>query len=95
MVENVFGRLKARWRRLIKQNDMEVKNIPKVVAACFILHNICEVHGEMFNELWLEETNIQCSTLRAPATTMQEAVDDMDAQDICHALMNYLYLHPL
>ena len=45
MVENAFGRLKARWRHLIKQNDMAVKNVPKVVTACCILHNICEIHG--------------------------------------------------
>ena len=24
VVENTFGRLKAKWRQLIKQNDMEV-----------------------------------------------------------------------
>ena len=69
---------------------MVVKNIPKVVAACCILHNICEIHGEMFDEQWLEEANSQCSALRDPAPTLQEAVDDMDAQDIHNALMNYL-----
>lgn len=70
VVENAFGRLKARWRRLIKQNDMAVKNVPKVIAACCILHNICEIHGEVFDEKWLEEANSQCSMLHYPATTL-------------------------
>ena len=43
--ENAFGRLKARWRRLIKQNEMNVTNVPNVVVACCILHNMCEIHA--------------------------------------------------
>ena len=43
VVEIAFGRLKARWRRLLKQNDMHIENIPNVVGAC-VLHNICEIH---------------------------------------------------
>ena len=35
VVENAFGRLKARWRHLLKQNDMVVTNVPKVVTAFF------------------------------------------------------------
>ena len=54
VVENVFGRLKARRRRLLKHNDMSLSNIPTVVAACCILHNVCEVHDERFNDQWLE-----------------------------------------
>ena len=37
VVEIAFGRLKARWRRLLKQNDMSMENIPNVVTACCVL----------------------------------------------------------
>ena len=50
--ENAFGRLKARWRRLLKQNDMEVTRVANVVVACCILHNLCEIHGEEFDNDW-------------------------------------------
>lgn len=53
--ENAFGRLKARWRRLLKQNDMSISNIPNIIMACCILHNMCEIHGDAFNEIWLDE----------------------------------------
>ena len=55
VTENAFGRLKARWRRLMKRNDMDVSRVPPVVLACCILHNICEVHGESFSRTWLED----------------------------------------
>ena len=57
VVENGYGRLKARWRRLMKRNDMNIDNIPCIVTACCILHNMCEVHGDTFNELGMEEVD--------------------------------------
>ena len=27
-----------------------------MVASCCVLHNICEIHGDKFNEEWLEDT---------------------------------------
>ena len=49
VVENAFGRLKARWRKLCKRNDMDIDNVPNVIAACCILHNICEKNGDAFH----------------------------------------------
>ena len=40
VVENAYGRLKARWRRLLKRNDMHVNNVLVVVTAACVLHNI-------------------------------------------------------
>ena len=55
VVENAYGRLKGRWRRLMKRNDMCIDNITTIVTATCILHNICEVHGDNFNEAWLTD----------------------------------------
>ena len=57
VVENAFGWLKARWRCLMKRNNMITEHIPDIICACCILHNICEVHGKQFCERWLEDTN--------------------------------------
>ena len=58
VTENAFGRLKGRWRRLAKQNDMFVEHVPQVVLACCILHNLCEIHGENFYNTWLQNTSV-------------------------------------
>ena len=35
VVENSYGRLKGRWRCLLKRLDFKLKNVPYVVSACF------------------------------------------------------------
>ena len=34
VVENGFGILKARWRRLLKRIDMDVDKVPNIITAC-------------------------------------------------------------
>ena len=48
VVENAFGRLKARW--LLKPNDILIENVPHLVAACCVLHNIRGIHREAFDD---------------------------------------------
>ena len=50
IVVNAFGRLKARLRRLLKKINMHIDNVLNVVAAFCVLHNICEIHGETFDD---------------------------------------------
>ena len=53
VVEHSYGRLKGRWRCLLKRLDIDVKDASELVAACCVLHNICEVHGDTFDDDWL------------------------------------------
>ena len=57
VVEHVYGRLKERWRCLLKRLDniISLEDVPTVVAACCVLHNICEMNGDSFDEGWLED----------------------------------------
>ena len=57
-VEHAFGRLKSRWRILSKTMDIYLENIPNVVMACCILHNIVESHGNPFFDHWLLEEEL-------------------------------------
>ena len=54
VVENAYGRLKGRFRCISKRLDLIVETVCLVIAACWVLHNFCEVMGEDFNEEWLQ-----------------------------------------
>ncbi|XP_064643021.1 uncharacterized protein LOC135497207 [Lineus longissimus] len=51
-IENTFGRLKSRWRCLLKKSDFQLENVHHIVTACCVLHNVCEIHNERFNPNW-------------------------------------------
>ena len=67
---------------MLKRFDVNVGDVPEVVAAC-VLHNICERHGEEFSEEWLEGVESQgseCGSVAASTSQPQNsAVSIRDA----------------
>ena len=61
VVEHTFGHLKGRWRCLCSKLGVHVNDVPELVGACCVLHNICQLHGEGFDEQWLDESS-QCDS---------------------------------
>ncbi|XP_065440253.1 uncharacterized protein LOC135981485 [Chrysemys picta bellii] len=68
VVECAFGCLKAFWRCLLSRSDLSANNILIVIAACCVLHNICESKGETFMAGWEVETNCLVSDFEQPDT---------------------------
>ena len=79
VVENAFGRLKGRWRCLLKRHDGDIKYLNNTISACVTLHNICERHKERFDEQWLVEVQ-QADTLQ-PAHAQRNVAADNDDRD--------------
>ncbi|CAI9100646.1 OLC1v1037782C1 [Oldenlandia corymbosa var. corymbosa] len=46
IVKEAFMRLKARWSCLQKRTEVKLQDLPIVLGACCVLHNICEMRGE-------------------------------------------------
>lgn len=49
-VERAFRCLKGRWRCLLKENEAHITFVSRIVSACCMLHNFCEVQKEEFLE---------------------------------------------
>ncbi|XP_029968422.1 protein ANTAGONIST OF LIKE HETEROCHROMATIN PROTEIN 1-like [Salarias fasciatus] len=54
-VERAYGRLKGRFRCLLKLNETHITFISQIVSACCVLHNFCEVHNEEYMDREVEE----------------------------------------
>ncbi|KAL3825319.1 hypothetical protein ACJIZ3_021348 [Penstemon smallii] len=55
VAKDAFMRLKGRWSCLQKRTEMKLQDLPIVLGACCVLHNICELRNEdLRNELRFE-----------------------------------------
>ena len=83
-IERAFGRLKQRWRRLLRM-DIELPGATDAVLACFALHNLCLLHDtpEHLGEPWWNR-----DPLSVPSIPGHEAVPEY--LDIREDLANLL-----
>ncbi|XP_048873947.1 uncharacterized protein zgc:113227 isoform X3 [Brienomyrus brachyistius] len=84
IVETTFGKLKGRWRCLLKRNDCHLELTKKIALSCCVLHNICEEHGDHL----LEDVQLQEQDKQPPAhisTDPREA----EGADVRAALCDY------
>ncbi|KAK4774592.1 hypothetical protein SAY86_009527 [Trapa natans] len=44
--KEAFCRLKSRWSCLQKRTEVKLQDLPGILGACCVLHNICEMRGE-------------------------------------------------
>ncbi|KAA8534814.1 hypothetical protein F0562_029744 [Nyssa sinensis] len=55
VAKEAFARLKGRWSCLQKRTEVKLQDLPVVLGACCVLHNICEMRNEeIFPELRFE-----------------------------------------
>ena len=81
VVENAFGRLKGKWRCLMKRMDFYLlPNIINIVAACITLHNFQEIKDNSNIEEWISRSNMFQSHTVVPvhnsATDIRDAIKD-------------------
>lgn len=87
-VEIAFGRLKARWRRLIKRIDLHYSYVPHIISACCILHNIVETRKEKFLQVWEHIVNESNTAMQQPQSLRAQNLDNLNAHMIRNTLSN-------
>ncbi|XP_051963804.1 uncharacterized protein LOC127630384 isoform X1 [Xyrauchen texanus] len=92
-VERAFGRLKSRWRVLMKRTDVHYTFTPHVIATCCALHNFCENERENINPTWTEEATALESELPQPAVRPYDAAECGGGQAVRCALTAYMREH--
>lgn len=58
--------------------DLSYKVAPQLIAACCIIHNICERHGDPFLDEWLTESADRLK--RYPQPDMQDNWEKADVE---------------
>ena len=75
----------SRWRRLLKQNEMSVRNVPSVIHACCILHKMLEIRRDVYEIL---ARSMYCAWLLAqPTSRFVVAIPNNRAKRIRDALV--------
>lgn len=83
VVESAFGRLKGRWRCLLKRLDVKLDNVTNIVAACGVFHNMCEFYGDV----WPTEL---ADTLVTQITPHLSTTTETDSARIRDAIVQHL-----
>ena len=86
-VKAAFGRLKGRWTCLQKRTEVKLQELPVVLGACCVLHNICEMRKEKFDpELKFEVYDDEMM----PENNGLRSVSAIQARDhIAHNLLHH------
>lgn len=88
--EIAFGRLKSRWRVLLKRSDFHFTFSPCMIATCCALHNFSEREKEQVPQCWLEEATAMERALPHPHSAPQIHTPSADADVMRDALSAYM-----
>jgi hypothetical protein len=88
VAKDAFARLKGRWSCLQKRTEVKLQDLPVVLGACCVLHNICEMQNE---EMDPEHRMELVDDEMVPEVALRSA-SSMKARDaIAHNLLHHCH----
>lgn len=88
VVENAFGHLKARFRRLGKGIDNLMKHANLIIKACCVLHNFLNETNDEINDKWTNEPQKTRSFTDEIEVVLGDT--DQDGEGIRRAIASHL-----
>lgn len=95
VVEQAFGRLKGRFRCLLKRLDVHISFVPLIVATCCALHNFLEMNNETFNQQWMKYVEEAQTLFPQPEVATDRRRTSVKAATFRNKLCEYMWAnHP-
>ena len=69
----------------MQRNDTDIRFLPTLATACYVLHNTCEIHGDDSNDEWLV-TEAEASGLQTAASIVSVSSGDKIRAALCDYL---------
>nr|XP_043627666.1 protein ANTAGONIST OF LIKE HETEROCHROMATIN PROTEIN 1-like [Erigeron canadensis] len=86
VAKDSFARLKGRWSCLQKRTEVKLQDLPVVLGACCVLHNICEIRNEEIEpELMIELMDDEM----VPEIGLRSAIAMKARDSIAHNLLHH------
>lgn len=89
VVENAFGHLKARFRRIGKGLDNRIDKVSLIIKSCCVLHNFLNNCNDGINQHWLQQMR-ENELKQMPEHVVTITDWNPSAQSIREAIANYL-----
>uniref|UniRef100_A0A5B7AWJ3 DDE Tnp4 domain-containing protein n=1 Tax=Davidia involucrata TaxID=16924 RepID=A0A5B7AWJ3_DAVIN len=84
--KEAFARLKGRWTCLQKRTEVKLQDLPVVLGACCVLHNICEMRNEEMDP----ELRFELFDDEMVPETIARSLSSVQARDhIAHNLLHH------
>ncbi|XP_037959313.1 uncharacterized protein LOC119688718 [Teleopsis dalmanni] len=91
VVENAFGQLKARFRRIGKGIDNKIENVNSIIRSCCVLHNFLNEKNDVVEKSWVRALKKQhlVSERQQPEEVSVLNDGDLNAEQIRRCLATF------
>lgn len=86
VAKDAFSRLKGRWACLQKRTEVKLQDLPVVLGACCVLHNICEMRNE---EIFYEHRFEVFDDEMVPENGLRSVAAIQARDNIAHNLLHH------
>ncbi|XP_062557829.1 putative nuclease HARBI1 [Armigeres subalbatus] len=89
VVENAFGHLKARFRKIGRGLEVDICNANRIIKTSCILHNLCNDRNDKINKSWILEMKTNAPRPQ-PQRGLTKAADNQSGMNIRRAITRHL-----